>query len=162
MKIQFRVAKKEDLDFMKKMLYEAVYWRSSSDKPSFEDGLALEGVLNAIIDWGKSNDIAVIAMLNGEKVGAAWFRTYTELANIRGYIDSQTPVLVAAVEQRYRRQGIAKKMIKRLIEKYKDSEFDRLSLCVSKDNHALRLYHQLGFVEAEDIGDSLIMIYSLK
>ena len=35
---------------------------------------------------------------------------------------------------------------------------ERLSLMVSKDNHALNLYEQQGFVESAEKGNSLLMV----
>ena len=36
------------MPFMKEMLYEAVFWRGGPDKPSFKEGLAYSGVMNAL------------------------------------------------------------------------------------------------------------------
>lgn len=161
MNIQLQQPDDNDIEFMKKMLYEAVFWRPNPNKPSFEDGIALDGVHEAIDDWGKEHDNAVIALVDGKRIGAAWFRSYTDKSNIRGYINPETPALVIAVDSNYRQQGIAKQMMIRLLQQYEGTDVNTVSLCVSKDNHALFLYQSVGFKKVEDIGDSLIMIYHI-
>jgi hypothetical protein len=35
-----RVSQHSDVSFLREMLYEAVFWRASVNKPSFKEGLA--------------------------------------------------------------------------------------------------------------------------
>ena len=148
---------------MREMLYEAVFWRPNPKKPSLNEGLADPGVKNALADWGgREGDSAVIALVDSMPVGAAWYRFYTEDNCIRGYMDKTVPVIVIAVHADYRRQGIGEKMIEWLIDHASKHSIQKLSLMVSKDNHALRLYRKCGFLEYEDTGDSLLMLRKTK
>ncbi|MBK9209078.1 MAG: GNAT family N-acetyltransferase [Anaerolineales bacterium] len=63
-----------------------------------------------------------------------------------------------AVHENYRRQGIGVKMIEWLIDCASKSNIQKLSLMVSKDNHAIRLYQKCGFLEYADKDDSLLML----
>ena len=57
------------------MLYEAVFWRVSDNKPSFEKGLAYPEVSKSLTDWGeRDGDTAIVARLNSTPIGAAWYR----------------------------------------------------------------------------------------
>ncbi len=154
-----RTSQHSDMSFMKEMLYEAVFWRPNPNKPSFEEGLAAPGVSNALVDWGKRDgDIAVIALVDSSPAGAAWYRFYTDDNFIRGYVEETIPALVIAVHSDYRRQGIGRKMIEWLIDHASMHNIQKISLMVSKDNHAINLYRKCGFLEYADKGDSLLML----
>ena len=148
---------------MKEMLYEAVFWRPNPRKPTFEEGLADPGVSNALVDWGeREGDAAVIALVDSMPAGAAWYRFYTNDNGIRGYMNETVPVIVIAVYRNYQRQGIGEKMIEWLIDHASKHNIQKLSLMVSKDNHAIRLYRKCGFLEYADTGDSLLMLRKIE
>lgn len=159
MDLRLRESKPSDMQFMREMLYEAVFWRPNPNKPALEEGLADPGARNALVDWSKRDgDAAVVALLDSTPAGAAWYRFYTDDNCIRGYMDETVPVIVIAVHENYRQQGIGEKMIAWLIEHASKRNIQKLSLMVSKDNHALRLYRKCGFQEYADKGDSLLML----
>jgi ribosomal protein S18 acetylase RimI-like enzyme len=159
MKMLLRESQHADISFLQEMLYEAVFWRASANKPSFEEGLAYPDVSKSLADWGeRRGDIAVVATIDSTPVGAAWLRLWTDDNFDNGYIDETTPVLVIGVHRDYRHQGIGGKMIAWLIDYATKHAIHRISLSVSKDNYALNLYRQQGFVEYVDRGDSFIMV----
>ena len=162
LKILLRKSRHSDLPFMREMLYEAVFWRPNPNKPSFEEGLADPGVSNALVDWGeRDGDIAVIALVDSIPAGAAWYRFYTNDNFIRGYIDETIPAIAIAVHKEYRRQGIGEKMIEWLIDHASKHNIQKISLMVSKDNHAINLYRKCGFLEYDDKGDSFLMLLKI-
>ena len=159
MNILLRESQHSDIPFLRKMLYEAVFWRVGVNKPSFEEGLAYPDVNKSLADWGKRNgDTAVVAIVNSISVGAAWYRFWNDGNFIRGYIDETTPVLVIGVHGDYRHQGIGTKMIEWQIDQASMYSIQRISLMVSKDNCAINLYRQQGFLEYADKGDAVIMV----
>ena len=159
MNILLRDSQHSDIPFLRKMLYEAVFWRASVDKPSFEEGLAYPEVSKALADWGeRDGDTAVVATINSIPVGAAWYRFWTDSNFTHGYIDESTPVLAIGVHCDYRHQGIGKKMIEWLIDCASKHSIQKISLSVSKDNYAINLYRQQGFLEYADKGDAFIMV----
>ena len=159
MKTLLRRARPSDLPFMREMLYEAVFWRDRVDKPSFEGGLAYPEVRKALADWGtREGDSAVVATSDSVPMGAAWIRFWTDDNFTRGTWDENTPELVIGVRCEYRHQGVGTKLIEWLIEYASNNAIQQLSLSISKDNYALHLYRQQGFVEAVDMGDAFIMV----
>jgi ribosomal protein S18 acetylase RimI-like enzyme len=151
-----------DLAFMSEMLYEAVFWRAREDKPSLEAGLAYPEVSKSLANWGeRAGDTAVVAVIDSQPVGAAWYRYWTDEDNMRGYVDEATPVLVIAVRRDYRRQGIGGRLIDWLARQACAQGIGRISLSVTKDNVALKLYRQQGFQEIADLGDTLLMVREL-
>lgn len=158
-----RASKSSDIPFLRKILYEAVFWRASANKPSFEEGLAYPEVSKSLVDWGeRDGDIAVVATIDSIPVGAAWYRFWTDDNFIYGYIDKKTPVLVIGVHSDYRHQGIGGKMIAWLIAYASKNAIPKISLSVSKDNYAINLYRQQGFLELVDKGDAFIMVREIK
>jgi len=159
MNILLRESQNSDIAFLREMLYEAVFWRASDNKPSFEEGLSYPGVSNALEDWGnREGDIAVVATVDSTPVGVAMYRYWNDSNSIRGYFEEDTPVLVIGVHDDYRHQGIGGKMIQWLIQYASKHSISKISLCVSKDNYAINLYRQQGFQEHIDTGDSFIMV----
>jgi ribosomal protein S18 acetylase RimI-like enzyme len=143
MNLHLRDSQHSDIPFLRKMLYEAVFWRASVNRPSFEEGLAYPDVSISLADWGeRDGDIAVVATINSIPIGASWYRFWTDDNFIIGYIDEITPVLVIGVQRDYRHQGIGKKMIEWLIDYASKHTIQKVSLSVSKDNYALNLYEQ--------------------
>jgi hypothetical protein len=49
MNIILRKSQHADIPFLRKMLYEAVFWRAGANKPSFEEGLAFPDVSKAML-----------------------------------------------------------------------------------------------------------------
>lgn len=162
MTILLREAQQSDIPFLQKMLYEAVFWRASNSRPSFAEGLAYPEVSKALANWGeRDGDTAVIAMIDSIPVGAAWYRFWNDTHFDRGYIDESTPILVIGVHPDYRHQGIGTKLIDWLMTYASKQSIQNISLMVSKDNYALNLYRQQGFMEYADKGDAILMVRHL-
>lgn len=79
---------------------------------------------------------------------------------LNGY-EETIPVLAIAVHKDYRRLGIGERMINWLVDHASEHIIQRISLMVSKDNHAIRLYRRCGFLEYADEGHSLLMLRQL-
>jgi ribosomal protein S18 acetylase RimI-like enzyme len=159
MNLQLRTSQRTDLPFLRAMLYEAVFWRDSADRPSFEIGLTYPEVSKILADWGKrEGDTAVIAEINSIPVGAVWIRYWTADNPIRGYLQEDTPVLVIAVHADYRHQGIGKQLMAWIIAYASEHRIEQISLMVSKHNYAQNLYRQQDFRVYAYRGDSLLMV----
>lgn len=162
MNIQLRESKQSDLPFLRKMLYEAVFWKAIDKRPSFEEAIVYPEIINALANWGeRDGDTAVIATIHAIPVGAAWYRYWTDSNNTRGYFEEITPVVAIGVHHDYRHRGIGTKMIARLIDNAAKQAIQKISLCVSKDNYAINLYRQQGFSEHIDDGNSIIMVRNI-
>ena len=61
--MHLRKSKQSDIPFLREMLFEAVFWRASDNKPSLEEGLAYPEVSNALAGFGeREGDVAVVAV----------------------------------------------------------------------------------------------------
>lgn len=159
MKTLLRKSQHSDIPFLKEMLFEAVFWRDRDNRPTFEEGLVDPGVSKSLVDFGeRDGDMGVVAIVDSIPVGAAWYRFWTDDIFIRGHIEETTPTLVIAVHSDYQHQGFGKAMINWLIDQASKLSIEKISLMVSKDNHAINLYRQCGFQKYADRGDSLLMV----
>jgi len=159
MTVLLRESQNADIPFLREMLYEAVFWRASANKPSFEEGLAYPEVSKALAGWGeRAGDTVVVAAIHSIPVGAAWYRFWSDDNFIIGYIDEKTPIVGIAVRGDYRHQGIGKRMLARLIDLASQQAVQKLSLSVSKDNYSINLYKQQGFLEYADRGEAFTMV----
>ncbi len=157
MNISIKEYSKEE-NFIRKMLYEAIFWDKSKIPPSFSDSQKLDYVVKPMLDWMKrENDYCLVAYVDNHPVGSAWYRIWNKDDLMRGFVSRNFPVVVIAVDESYRGKGIATKLIEGLLRNAKKTGLKGLSLSVSKANHALNLYQKLGFEESSDIGDSILM-----
>jgi len=105
-----------------------------------------------IADWGRRDDIALVAELEGELIGAVWCRLLKAAEKGYGYVDDQTPELSLAIDANFRNQGLGTKLMKAAFIALVEKGFSQVSLSVDKDNKAVSLYKRLDFeiVEAEE------------
>jgi len=161
MTMKLRPVEPADTPFLREMLYEAVYWRAIANDtaPPLDEALADPDVRKAVDDLGDwDGDAAVVAVIDGERAGAAWVRFWTDDNHIRGHIEEGIPTLVIAVHRDHRRRGVGQKLIEWLLDHAAEQGVAKMSLMVSKDNHALRLYEKCGFQLHADEGDSVLML----
>jgi ribosomal protein S18 acetylase RimI-like enzyme len=113
--------------------------------------------------WGRPDDVGLLAVdaETGQPVGAAWLRLMTREEAGYGYVDDETPELSIAVLPRYRGKGAGTLLLTRLLG---DAErmYKAISLSVSGDNPAVRLYERLGFEAVSSSGTSLTMKRSAR
>ena len=163
MKFKMRAYEAEDYNFVRRMVYEAIFWRVSDKRPSLEEGLEYEGLIDALEGYpDRKGDTTVIATYEGQPVGMALYRFWAENKSIRGFIREDSPVVIIAIDENHRKSGLGGLLMAELAEKAKAQGLETLSLCVSKDNVALKLYEKQGYIVHEDIGASYNMIKHLK
>jgi ribosomal protein S18 acetylase RimI-like enzyme len=161
--IECRTYNQDDYQFLRKMLFEAVFWsRSDDDRPSLEEGLSYDYMKYVLVDFGKRlGDLAVVAEADGVRAGAAFIRCWNDDEHIRGYLNPKIPVLVIGVVKSFRGQGVGRALIETLKEAARDKGISKISLCVTKTNVAYHLYSGHGFEIAEDLGDSYNMLWEV-
>jgi ribosomal protein S18 acetylase RimI-like enzyme len=135
-----------DLPVYQRVLYEALGWDPDQQLPSIEVVLAHPEVSRYHAEWGRPGDAGVVAEADGEPIGAAYFRLFTEEDHGDGYYDDRTPEIAIAVWGGRRGQGIGGRLLESLHEAGREAGFERLSLSVAADNAAVRLYERHGYI----------------
>jgi len=145
----------QDVRFLRDMLHHAYYWKERA--PDAGPG----PVQLYVKAWGRPGDTAMIALLDGFPVGAAWFRLFREAAPGYGFVDEQTPELGIAVEPLYRRKGIGETLLRALISEARQQGFHALSLSVAPHNRSRMMYERAGFEKVGEEGESWTMLLRL-
>ena len=131
------------------MLLEAAY-RPGVPHPHAGEEWADPGIARYVTGWGRPGDGAVIAVGDdGRRLGAAWYRLFSEAEPGFGFVDAETPEISIAVVPASRGRGIGTALLAALVELGRDEGFHALSLSVSPENPAVRLYERAGFVRVE-------------
>lgn len=133
----------DEWPLLERFLYEAVYVPEG-----FEGEIPRSVVFDdpkcraAFEGFGtREDDIALVAVVDDQVVGACWTRTTDEY----GHIDDDTPSFSLSVLEPYRGRGIGGAMMCQLLDELQDAGYARVSLSVQKENPALHLYERLGF-----------------
>jgi ribosomal protein S18 acetylase RimI-like enzyme len=142
--VTFRVAAPDDEPTLREMLYLAVYVPPGSPAPDYSV-IDQPELARYVSGWGRRGDDGLIAVAsNGDAVGAAWLRLWSEEDHGYGFIDIWTPEVSVAVRPDARGRGVGTQLLQRLLQRAAES-YDSLSLSVSVQNPAIRLYQRLGF-----------------
>ena len=154
--VTFRLAEPCDEPVLRDMLYFAVFVPPGSPRPDYSI-VAHPAVARYVSGWGRRGDDGIIAIAsNGDPIGAAWLRLWSEHDHGYGFIDAFTPELCVAVRPEFRGIGFGTELLRRLLQRA-DESHDSVSLSVSLQNPAVRLYERLGFVSVAVAGASKTM-----
>ncbi len=138
------------------MLYQALYVPEGQPVPPREV-VRLPELACYVRGWKRSGDCGFLASdaATGQSVGAVWLRFLVGENKGYGYVDDDTPELSIAVLPEYRGQGVGTQLLIHLLASaYGQSS---ISLSVSVDNPALRLYERFGFEVVSKSDGSLTM-----
>jgi ribosomal protein S18 acetylase RimI-like enzyme len=157
MEIRTRAARPDDQAFLREMLYEAAVWRDRPHLP-FKQVLANPRVALYVDGWPRPGDEGVLAEdETGRKVGAAWYRLFTDEEHGYGFVDQAVPEITVAVNPMCRGRGVGTRLLEELIKRALESRLSALSLSVEEDNPAVRLYERMGFVRVSREGNAWTM-----
>jgi GNAT superfamily N-acetyltransferase len=154
--VTYRLAAPGDEPVLRDMLYFAVFVPPGS--PLLDYSVTARPELARYVSgWGRRGDDGIIAIAsNGDPIGAAWLRLWSEHDHGYGFIDTSTPELCVAVHPEARGGGIGTQLLQRLLQRA-DESHDSVSLSVSVRNPAVRLYQRLGFASVTVDGASRTM-----
>lgn len=152
-----RPAGPDDVEFLRKMLYEAAAWNPDWPRERMIAALADPILERYHRDWGRPGDGGVIAELDGEPVGAAWYRLFTAEEPGLGFVDEKTPELGIAVAPLHRRRGIGETLLRALMVQAREDGFQALSLSVAVHNRSRMMYERAGFERVRENRESWVM-----
>jgi len=150
-----RPAMLRDEPFLWEMLFHALYVEQGRE-PFTRDVLRLPDVARYVEGWGRgARDLGFVAVedATGEAVGAVWSRLFTGDDKGFAYLDDDTPELGIALLPEHRGRGVGTLLLKHYLEEAR-ALFPAVSLSVSPNNPAMRLYARLGFTTVDVRKDS--------
>lgn len=162
MNFSIRPASPLDQQFLLEMLYHSLHVPEGGvDFP--RDVVTLPEIAKYVKEWGRVGDIGFVAvdLSSNEPIGATWLRLLNGDEKGYGYVDDETPELGIALLPEYRGKGIGSALLIRLLEMAR-TEYESVSLSVSIDNPAMRLYERLGFKRVGISGTSVTMLKILR
>ena len=142
--VRNRRAEIKDFAFLATMLGEAAVWRPDKRTPTGDEVLADPRYAMYLVGWPRQGDFGLIAE-QGEPLGAAWYRMYSEASHGYGFIAEDIPELSIAVIAPRRHEGIGRRLLVGLIDASVAQGYGALSLSVNTANPARHLYESVGF-----------------
>ena len=159
MKIKTRKGTTADIEFLRKMLFEAAFWRPKTQLPSIEEGLSHSELAKILHGWGCKGDTAAVAeSIEGEPIGAAWYRFWTDKNHSFGYVHRDVPELGIGVVAAERNKGIGSALLKELFRIASTADIKKISLSVERDNPARHLYLKFNFKKVGSLDNALTMV----
>ncbi|MHB8429437.1 MAG: GNAT family N-acetyltransferase [Acidimicrobiales bacterium] len=155
--VQYRSAGLENFTFLATMLGEAAVSRPDKPTPTADQVLADARYSMYLAGWPRPGDYGLIAEQDAP-LGAAWYRTYSEVSHGYGFVDDDVPELAIAVIGSRRHEGFGRRLLVDLISASDGQGYPALSLSVAEANPARRLYESVGFVPVEKHGSSWTMV----
>jgi ribosomal protein S18 acetylase RimI-like enzyme len=146
----------EDERFLWEMLYQALYVpEGGSALP--REVIHLPELARYVRGWGREGDCGCLASdpVTSEPIGAVWLRLLVGDNKGYGYVDDDTPELGIAVLPEYRNRGIGTQLLTHLFGSVGGQS--SISLSVSANNPAVRLYQRLGFEIVSTTDELLLM-----
>ena len=148
-----------DQPFLWEMLYQSLH--VPEGQAAFPREIIYEPNLRHYVEnWGLPGDLGFIALEDDRPVGAVWLRKLRQEDPGYGFVDDQTPEMGIALLPAYRGRGLGGALLEALFEAAKEI-YPAISLSVSIDNPARRLYERMGFAPVKQEGDSLTMLKHL-
>lgn len=159
--MNIRPARKDDAEFLKTMLFEAARWNPDWPREAMEEVLDEPTLRRYHEDWGRDGDGGAVAELEGEPVGAAWYRVFTKDEPGYGFVDEKVPELSIAVQPLHRRKGIGHALLHSCMVQAREEGFQALSLSVAAHNRSRMMYQRAGFFKISEQGDHWTMLANL-
>ena len=151
----------DEVGILKDMLYEAIFQPDETNLLPRE--VIEQPELSVFINnWGKPDDLCLVAEIEGKIVGAVWTRILAGEIKGFGNIDDQTPEFAISLYKEYRNQGIGTALMKQMLQHLKVRGYKQTSLAVQKENYAVRMYKNVGFEIVAKLQEEYLMVHNLN
>lgn len=118
-------------------------------------------LIKYIKEFGKKDDICLVAEVNSKIIGAIWTRLFDGEHKGYGYYDDTTPELSMSVKEEFRGKRVGNTLLSSMKGLLKEQSYNQVSLSVSKNNFATNLYIKFGFIVIEERETDYLMLLNL-
>ena len=152
MSVQTRTATPADEALLRDYLRLSIFVPPGGDEPP-ASVVEQPDIALYVDGWGRYGDDGLLAIdtASGADVGAAWLRLWPGPETGYGYVDRATPELAVAVRPAHRGRGIGTCLLDAILDRA-SARHHGVSLSVSRDNPAVRLYERFGFTVVSQSG----------
>jgi GNAT superfamily N-acetyltransferase len=146
--LEVRLALPDDEPFLWDMAWEATAVDAGMRALGRDAAFAIPHVRRYLAGWGRPGDTAVVAFVNGQRLGAAWYRLFPADDRGWGFVAVDVPELSIGVVAEARGRGTGSALLDALLALAREQGYPTLSLSVDRQNPARRLYERKGFRDA--------------
>ncbi len=161
---KLRPLRQDEEEFLKEMLFEAIYLPLPLKKKLSKDILLNPDLIIYYQNWGRRGDIAFVAehALSGELLACTWGRLFTTNRKGYGFLSESIPEISIAVIPGHKNKGIGTSLIRIILKEYFAAGFKKVSLSVSKENPCINLYRREGFIIHHENENDYLMTFDLS
>ena len=152
---------KEEIPLLENFLYEAIFQRDLLN-PVSKSIINQPEIKIFIEDFGKEDDLCLVAETKGKIIGAVWTRILSGTVKGFGNIDDKTPEFAISLYKEYRGYGIGTQLMIAMLSLLKEKGYHQASLAVQKDNYATSMYRNIGFKIIDENEEEYIMLIDLN
>ena len=135
-----------DAIFLRGMLYEAAA-PLGRERPSADQLMSNPQVTAFVDGWGRPGDHGIVAEVDLDPVGAAWFRVFPDDDPEGGFVGGDTPELLIALVPEHRGKGVGGLLLSALLDKAREEGKSSIGGNVHRSNlPAVALLRRHGFV----------------
>jgi GNAT superfamily N-acetyltransferase len=145
---EIRLAQPDDEPFMWDMAWQATAVDDGMRMLGREAAFAIPHVRHYLEGWGRTGDAAVVAVVDGQRLGAAWYRLFPAEDPGWGFVATDVPELSIGVAAEARGRGVGSALLDALLTLARERGYRAVSLSVDRQNPARRLYERKGFRDA--------------
>ena len=155
--LRIRELRPEEVPLLETFLYEAIFQRDP-DHPLPRDVIRLPELWMYVDGFGsRRGDCCLCAEENGRVIGAVW----TRIIPGYGHVDDGAPEFAISLLPDARGRGVGTQLMRAMLAELPKRGFMRATLAVQKDNHALKMYKNVGFTVIGESDEEFIMEWRL-
>src|SRR5215216_5113376 len=128
--LEVRLAEPGDEPFLWDMGWEATAVDEGMRTLGREAAFAIPHVRRYLDGWGRPGDAGVVALADGQRLGAAWYRLFPAEEPGWGFVASDVPELSIGVVAEARGRGIGSALLDALLTLARQQRYGAVSLSV--------------------------------
>ncbi|MCC8154609.1 MAG: GNAT family N-acetyltransferase [Tannerellaceae bacterium] len=160
--IIIREIKPEEIYKLEDLMYEAVFQRDPHNLIP-RSVLKFPEVNMYIKDFGtQKDDYCLVAETDRQVIGGVWVRILNYKVDGLESILPDTPESVISLFKKYRNKGIGTRLMQKMIAYLREKNYKQAFLKVEKENYAVKMYQNLGFIFIGENQDDYLMMLNLE